>query len=128
MTAETINAETINAGMIDLRWETVCLLDRLLPGRGAAALLAAGGEPVQVALFRMAEGTVHAIGNVDPFSGAAVLSRGIVGDRGGVPIVASPVFKQAFSLVTGQCLDDPEVRVPVYPVRVADGWLQVGLP
>jgi len=122
MTAETIDT------MTDLHWETVCLLDRLMPERGAAALLAAGGEPVQVALFRMADGTVYAIGNVDPFSKAAVLSRGIVGDRGGVPIVASPVYKQAFSLVTGQCLDDPDVRVPVYPVRIADGWLQVGLP
>ncbi len=71
---------------------------------------------------------MYAIGNVDPFSKAAVLSRGIVGDRGGVPTVASPVYKQAFSLVTGQCLDDPAVRVPVYPVRIADGWLQVGLP
>ncbi len=122
MTAETIDT------MTDLRWETVCLLDRLMPERGAAALLAAGGEPVQVALFRMADATVYAIGNVDPFSGAAVLSRGIVGDRGGVPTVASPVFKQAFNLATGQCLDDPDVRVPVYPVRIADGWLQVGLP
>jgi nitrite reductase (NADH) small subunit len=122
MTAEAIDT------MTDLRWETVCLLDRLMPERGAAALLAAGGEPVQVALFRMADGTIYAIGNVDPFSKAAVLSRGIVGDRGGVPIVASPVYKQAFSLVTGQCLDDPGVRVPVYPVRIADGWLQVGLP
>jgi nitrite reductase (NADH) small subunit len=83
---------------------------------------------VQVALFRTHDGTVHAIGNVDPFSGAAVLSRGIVGDRAGVPIVASPVFKQAFSLVTGECLDDAGVAVPVYPVRVSDGWLQVGLP
>jgi nitrite reductase (NADH) small subunit len=126
--AEKINAEKINAAMIDLRWETVCLVDRLLPERGAAALLAAGGEPVQVALFRLADGSLYAIGNVDPISGAAVLSRGIVGDRGGVPTVASPVYKEAFSLVTGQCLDDPDVRVPVYPVRVVDGWLQVGLP
>jgi nitrite reductase (NADH) small subunit len=123
-----VQSPDMRGEMIDLRWETVCLLDRLLPERGAAALLAAGGEPVQVALFRMADGTLHAIGNVDPFSGAAVLSRGIVGDRGGVPTVASPVYKQAFSLVTGQCLDDPDVRVPVYPVRIADGWLQVGLP
>jgi nitrite reductase (NADH) small subunit len=81
-----------------------------------------------VALFRTHDGAVHAVGNIDPFSGAAVLSRGIVGDRAGVPTVASPVYKQAFSLVTGRCLDDPAVAVPVYPIRVADGCLQVGLP
>jgi nitrite reductase (NADH) small subunit len=83
---------------------------------------------VQVALFRAHEGTIHAIDNIDPFSGAAVLSRGIVGDRAGVATVASPVYKQAFNLVTGQCLDDPDVAVPVYPVRVTDGLLEVGLP
>jgi nitrite reductase (NADH) small subunit len=124
------------------RWETVCQVDRLLPERGVAALLArrsasgAGTDDitditdtdVQVALFRTHDGTVHAIGNLDPFSGAAVLSRGIVGDRAGVPTVASPVYKQAFSLLTGRCLDDPDAAVPVYPVRVSDGWLQVGLP
>jgi nitrite reductase (NADH) small subunit len=118
----------MTAEMIDLRWETVCPVERLLPERGVAALLATGGEPVQVALFRTHDGTVHAVGNVDPFSRAAVLSRGIVGDRAGVPTVASPVYKQVFSLLTGVCLDDSAVVVPVYPVRVADGWLQVGLP
>jgi nitrite reductase (NADH) small subunit len=112
----------MTAGMVDLRWETVCRLDRLQPERGVAALV---GDR-QVALFRTHGGAVHALGNIDPFSGAAVLSRGIVGDRGGVPMVASPVYKQAFSLVDGRCLDDPAVAVPSYPVRVVDGWLQVG--
>lgn len=118
-----------------LRWETVCGLDRLQPERGVAALLGAGRsatgaplEPVQVALFRTHDGTVHAIGNVDPFSGAAVLSRGIVGDRSGVPTVASPIYKQAFDLLTGRCLDDAVAAVPVFPVRVRDGLVQVGLP
>ena len=36
-----------------------------------------------------------------------MISRGIVGDRGGVPKIASPIFKQSFDLRTGQCLDDP---------------------
>ena len=93
----------------------MCLVDRLLPERGAAALLMAGGEPVQAALFRTHDGGVHAIANTDPFSGAAVLSRGIVGDRAGVPTVASPVYKHVFSLVTGRCLDHPDISVPVYP-------------
>jgi nitrite reductase (NADH) small subunit len=119
----------MTAELVSLRWATVCRYERLLPERGVAALLSgnAGGEPVQVALFRTHAGTVHAIGNVDPFSHAAVLSRGIVGDRAGVPMVASPVYKQAFSLVDGHCLDDPTVSVPTYPVRVVDGWLEVGL-
>ncbi|WP_300010310.1 nitrite reductase small subunit NirD [Pseudonocardia sp.] len=107
-----------------VRWETACAYDRLLPERGVAALF---GD-VQVAVFRTHDGSVYAIGNVDPFSGAAVLSRGIVGDRGGVPTVASPIYKQAFGLVDGQCLDDPEVAVPAYPVRVTDGSVQIGLP
>lgn len=119
-----MTAETIDLAGLDRSWVTVCPVDRLLPERGVAALL---GD-VQVALFRTHDGSVHAIGNVDPFSGAAVLSRGIVGDRGGVPIVASPVYKQAFDLITGRCLDDPTVTVPVYPVRVNDGRLQIGLP
>ncbi|GAA3221845.1 nitrite reductase small subunit NirD [Pseudonocardia petroleophila] len=107
-----------------VRWTTICPLERLLPERGVAALV---GD-VQVALFRLHDGSVHAVGNVDPFSGAAVMSRGIVGDRGGVPTVASPVYKQAFSLVDGRCLDDADVSLPSYPVRVEDGQLDVGLP
>jgi nitrite reductase (NADH) small subunit len=107
-----------------LRWETVCLLERLQPERGAAALV----EGRQVAVFRLHDDSVHAIGNIDPFSGAAVLSRGIVGDKGGVPVVASPVYKQAFSLFDGHCLDEPDVAVAVYAVRVDDHRVQIGLP
>lgn len=79
-----------------------------------------------MALFRTHGGAVHAIGNIAPFSGAAVLSRGTVGDRGGVATVASPLYKQVFDLVIGCCLDDPRITVPVYPVRVADGLLELG--
>jgi nitrite reductase (NADH) small subunit len=57
-----------------------------------------------------------------------VLSRGIVGDRGGVPKIASPMYKQSFDLRTGQCLDDPTVKVPIYPARVREGWVEVQLP
>ncbi|MEJ3656732.1 nitrite reductase small subunit NirD [Actinomycetes bacterium KLBMP 9759] len=112
---------TIESG---LRWESACPVDRLMPERGVAVLL---GDQ-QVAVFLVHDGSVHAIGNIDPFSGAAVLSRGLVGDRAGVPTVASPVYKQVFDLRTGRCLDDPAVSVPVYAVRVRGGTLQIGLP
>lgn len=106
------------------RWTVVCRFDRLLPERGVAALV--GG--VQVAIFRGFSGEVHAVGNRDPFSGACVLSRGIVGSRGAVPTVASPLHKQVFSLVTGESLDHPGVAVPVYDVRVRDGDVEVAVP
>lgn len=103
-------------------WERVCRLDLLRPGRGVAALV--GGR--QVALFRVSgPDAVYAIDNIDPCSGAAVLSRGVVGDRGGEPMVASPLYKQAFSLVSGRCLDEPERRVAVHRVRLSGGWVQV---
>ena len=113
----------MTATLPDLRWQDVCAVVRLLPERGVAALL---GD-VQVAIFRTHLDEIYAIGNIDPFSGAAVLSRGIVGDRGGVPTVASPVYKEVFDLRTGRCLDNPDVSVPVYPVRVADGRLEIGI-
>ncbi|NEE25138.1 nitrite reductase (NAD(P)H) small subunit, partial [Streptomyces sp. SID7982] len=60
---------------------------------------------------------VYAIGNRDPFTGAYVLSRGLLGSAGGRPFVASPLLKQRFDLATGACLDDEEVSVPVFAVR-----------
>jgi nitrite reductase (NADH) small subunit len=83
---------------------------------------------VQAAVFRTREGVLHALSNVDPFSGAAVLSRGIMGDRGGIPTVASPMHKQVFALDTGVCLDDPQVRVPVFIVRDRDGVVEIAAP
>jgi nitrite reductase (NADH) small subunit len=103
----------------------VCRFADLQPERGVAALLPDG---VQAAVFRTHDGTLHALSNVDPFSGAAVLSRGIVGDRGGTPVVVSPIYKQAFDLRTGRCLDDDAVSVAVFPARVVDGMVLVGAP
>jgi nitrite reductase (NADH) small subunit len=104
-------------------WTAVCRYDRLEPERGVAALVAG----VQVALFRLHDGRVYAIGNQDPVAGAFVLSRGVVGTRGDVPVVASPLYKQVFDLRTGECLDEPGVRVPTFPVRCRDGLVHVSV-
>ena len=102
------------------RWSHICALADILPDCGVAALL--NGE--QVAVFRVRD-ALHAIGNRDPASGANVLARGIVGDVGGEIVVASPIYKQHFSLVTGHCLEEPSVSVPVYLVRVIEDQVWV---
>jgi len=105
-------------------WTTACRYDFLIPNRGVGVLLPDG---VQAALFRLDDGTVHAVGNIDPFSGAAVMSRGIVGDRAGRATVQSPIKKQAFALDDGSCLDNPEHSLQVYATRITpDGDVQVG--
>src|SRR5438552_9045762 len=91
----------------------VCGLDDIVPGAGVCALV--GAE--QVAVFRVGD-DVYAVGNRDPFSGANVLSRGIVGDLKGELVVASPVYKQHFSLLSGRCIEDASVSVPVYRALV----------
>ncbi|MET9067481.1 nitrite reductase small subunit NirD [Streptosporangium sandarakinum] len=106
------------------RWTPVCAYTDLLPERGVCALVGRH----QIALFRTFDGELFAIGNHDPFSGAQVLSRGIVGTHGGSPVVISPMHRQAFSLATGACLDDPAVAVPTYPVRLAGGAVEVSAP
>ena len=125
MTASRLAAEpmaTPDMPSAQEAWLEVCSLDDITPDTGVAALIA--GQ--QVAIVRVGDGDeVYAVGNYDPFSHAFVIARGIVGDRGGIPKIASPIFKQSFDLRTGQCLDDPDTRIPSYPVRVRDGRVAV---
>lgn len=106
-------------------WESICPETDLVDNVGVCALL----EEEQVAVFRLSgNGEVYAISNHDPFSGANVLSRGIVGDLKGQPVVASPIYKQHFNLETGQCLEDGSVKLKIYPVRISNGMVQVARP
>lgn len=91
-------------------------MDDLLPYAGVCALV--GGT--QVALFYLPEEnpTVYAIGNRDPIGEANVLARGIVGDIDGELVVASPLYKQHFSLLDGRCLEDEDIRVPVHEATI----------
>jgi NAD(P)H-dependent nitrite reductase small subunit len=82
----------------------------------------------QVAVFRLDDDRLYAIGNLDPLSGANVLSRGIVGDLNGEIVVASPIYKQHFSLASGRCLEEPDVAVPVYVVRLDGGVVEIRGP
>lgn len=101
----------------------VCPVDAIPRGGGVAALV----DGVQVAVFRTDDGDLHAVDNHDPCSGANVLSRGIVGVHGGRTTVASPLRKQRFDLVTGECLDVAGMKVTVHDIAVDDGRVMVRL-
>lgn len=103
------------------QWDAVCNLSDLTDFVGVRALF--GGE--QVALFKVAN-ELYALSAIDPFTKTAVLSRGIVGDVKGELVVASPIYKQHFSLKTGVCLEENSVRVKTYPVRENQGKVELG--
>lgn len=101
-------------------WEPIAALESILPDTGVAAIV----DGIQVAVFRLADGRLFALGNHDPCSGANVLSRGILGDVDGVAVVASPIYKQRFELQTGRCLDADDA-VATFEVRVRGDVVEV---
>lgn len=122
MVAAKLNRPQTTVEVLPQKWVKVCPINAILPFTGVAALI----EGQQIAIFRLGDtDECYAISNYDPFSEAYVLSRGLVGDKGGIIKVASPIYKHNFDLKTGECLDDPEVKLPTYPVEVTDGVVRI---
>ncbi|MFJ5232176.1 nitrite reductase small subunit NirD [Kitasatospora sp. NPDC088391] len=116
-TATTARVELFSDSASTASWSPVCDWDLLVPGRGVAVLLPDGR---QVAVFRDGGDRLYATDNRDPFTGAYVLSRGLLGSTpDGRVYVASPLLKQRFDLATGECLDDESVRITVHAARAA---------
>jgi nitrite reductase (NADH) small subunit len=99
-------------------WRALCSRRDLVANSGVVAWL--DGE--QVALFHLPDTEtgeqVFAIANKDPKSGANVIGRGILGQLKGDLVIASPLYKQHFRLADGSCLEYPEQRLRVWPVRL----------
>jgi nitrite reductase (NADH) small subunit len=106
-----------------MNWTDVCAVEDILPGTGVCALV--GGR--HVAVFRIGGDRFFAIDNVDPKSGASVLSRGLVGNLGDRLVVASPLYKNHFDLQTGECLELPEQSVRAHAVRADSGRVSVAV-
>jgi len=107
-----------------MQWQDVCSVSDLQENSGVCALV----NYLQVAIFYLPDDSqgIYAINNYDPIGKANVLSRGIVGDINGEPVVSSPLYKQHFDLHTGVCLEDESVvPVPVYACRIHNGRVEV---
>jgi nitrite reductase (NADH) small subunit len=121
------NAEKV---MTEKSWRTICNTTDLVKDSGISALLMndanSAGEDEQIAIFHIpnSEEKIYAVGNYDPIGKANVLYRGLVGCIDDEPVVSSPLYKQHFSLKTGQCLQE-EQRISVYPIRIENKQVQV---
>ena len=109
------------------RWRTLCSRRDLVANSGVVAWV----DGAQVALFHLPQTEdgekLFAIENRDPKSGANVIGRGIVGQLKGDLVIASPLYKQHFRLEDGTCLEYPEQRLQVWPVRLAGDAVEIGL-
>lgn len=93
----------------------VCALNDISLDTGVCALV----NEQQVAIFRpAASNEVFAINNFDPIGKANVLSRGLICDVKGMLTVASPLYKQHYSLTTGACLEDATVSITTYQTKI----------
>ena len=104
-------------------WQTICGVDDLVTNSGVCALL---NNETQIAIFNLTgeQEEIFAIDNFDPIGQANVLYRGIVGCNDGEPVVASPLYKQQFSLKSGKCMQE-ETSVNTYPTRIVDQEVQI---
>ncbi|WP_165065680.1 nitrite reductase small subunit NirD [Marisediminicola senii] len=105
-------------------WTVACAGAELEPLWGETVLLAGR----QIALIKLSDDELYAVGNQDPHTGAFVMARGIVGSRGDIPTIASPLHKEVYDLRTGAGLSNPALRIDSYPSRIVDGVVEVQLP
>ncbi|WP_106477389.1 nitrite reductase small subunit NirD [Phytohalomonas tamaricis] len=115
-----------NDTLQDTRWQRLCNKADLVANSGVVAWW----QDDQVALIYVPKGRsgkteLYAIDNHDPFSNANVLGRGIVGDKGGEVVIASPLYKQHFRLRDGICLEDETVQLRTWQVRLQGDEVQI---
>jgi len=116
-------------------WLDICTLDDILPNMGCCALVSTQQgtkqSKKQIAIFRIVLSTgeeqLYALDNYCPFSQANIISRGIIGSIDDKVVVASPLYKQHFNLVNGQCFEDESVILNIYPVRLSGNTVQLAV-
>ncbi|MFY0665655.1 MAG: nitrite reductase small subunit NirD [Natronospirillum sp.] len=113
----------IKQATTEATWVSVGQQHDLVPDGGVGARV--GDHHIAIFWLPEGQGALYALSNYCPFSQAHILARGIVGDIKGEPVVASPLYKQHFSLRTGRCLEEDGVQVAVWPVRLNGDQIEV---
>lgn len=81
----------------------------------------------RIAVFNFErKGKWFACQNICPHKMEMVLSRGMIGDQGGIPKVACPLHKSTFSLETGENLNGDLESIATYPVKIEGDYIYIG--
>jgi nitrite reductase (NADH) small subunit len=117
-----------------LQWIDICNTEDLIENTGICAVLPhfQSGKLhdffEQLALFYLPrKAQVYVLSNWDPIGKANVMYRGIIGSIQDEPMVASPLYKQHFSLETGQCFEQNDIGLTVYRSRIFNAKVQITL-
>ena len=102
-------------------WIPVCKQEDLQMQRPHAAIV----HGYQLAIVMHSDGRIYAVENFDPFSGANVLSRGLIGSKEDRPVIISPMYRHSFDLTNGKCIEDESISIGVHSVRVRDGQVEI---
>ncbi|WP_285162812.1 nitrite reductase small subunit NirD [Shewanella goraebulensis] len=104
-----------------MSWVNVCNESTLPQGTGVAAWVAGKA----VAIFDLGKHGLFAIDNVDPATGVSLLARGLICDMEGVLCVASPLYKQHYSLETGVCIENEALVASPYEIKKEAGQVLI---
>lgn len=104
-----------------MSWTHICSLASLPHNAGIAAWL--GTRPV--AIFNLGERGLFALDNREPGSGVSLLARGQLCELDGELYVCSPLYKQHFHLLSGECLEEPGLKAEPLAIKHEHGavWL-----
>ena len=120
-------AETFTPQTQHSQWQPLCSRNDLVANSGVVAWF----DGRQVALFWLPgnpqEQCLFAVDNRDPKSGVNVIGRGLIGQIGGELVIASPLYKQHFRLHDGTCIEYPEQRLDVWPVRLEGDRVEIAV-
>ena len=88
---------------------------------GQGTLVEEGGTAV--AVFNAGDGRFYACGAICPHENGPLAEGWLEGEA-----VVCPWHGFDFDLRTGRCLVDEELAIPVYPVRMSGGSIEVEVP
>lgn len=100
-----------------MNWNMICKKDDLIEEAGVAAMI--NGEQVAIFYLPKTEEQVFAVSNWDPVGKANVMSRGLTAHLQDQWVVASPLYKQHYNLMTGQCLEE-ETPLKVWSAKIVN--------